>query len=143
MLEAAGDAARQIADARLEALHEGVRLVSLSLTALHRRPTEQVVQLHRLVRRNALLLNLRVLAKPEEERPLKAAPSLRRLQGDVRVALVELAVQGLGHGGRQLLLDAPHLQPFLFASPSELCSHLSLSASSRKPRHACENSQRA
>ena len=93
MVKAAGHATLEV----INLLEERVELLALvhhHLAVLHRRAVEQVVQLHGLVRGGALLVLAAIEAEPEEHVlvELVALGVLGRLQHDVRVALVEVAV---------------------------------------------------
>jgi hypothetical protein len=57
LVEARLHPAGQVLEARLfEVRHEELRLVALALAVLHRAAAQQLVQLHRLVRRHARLV---------------------------------------------------------------------------------------
>ena len=111
MVKAAGHATLEV----INLLEERVELLALvhhHLAVLHRRAVEQVVQLHGLVRGGALLVLAAIEAEPEEHVlvELVALGVLGRLQHDVRVALVEVAVLRLRPSLHFELLDAPDLE---------------------------------
>ena len=94
----------------------------LALAVLHRPAAERVVELDRLVRRDALLVGRALRAEPVVQIPLQRAPAARLdgLEVQVRVALVQHAelVRRDRHG--HLVLDAPRDEALLLAKAREL-----------------------
>mmetsp|Transcript_102250 Transcript_102250/g.324876 ORF Transcript_102250/g.324876 Transcript_102250/m.324876 type:complete len:205 (-) Transcript_102250:7-621(-) len=120
--ESRGHAALEVVD-RLEEVLEFIGFVHLDFPVLGALAVKQVIQLHRLVGRRALLICGGPESKPEEDVPHQAVLRLLRVEDDVAVALVEVAVLRLGPGDHLELLDAPDLHAWGHAAtlPSLLC----------------------
>mmetsp|Transcript_77977 Transcript_77977/g.226211 ORF Transcript_77977/g.226211 Transcript_77977/m.226211 type:complete len:275 (-) Transcript_77977:57-881(-) len=121
VVEAGVHAAGEVCQLREQSL-KLLRLLALHLAVLCGLAAQEVVELHRLVRRCADLVGGALTAQPEEDCVAQRLPNPLHLQDDVRVPGVEAAVARRRPRNDLKFLDAPDGQPGLVsdALPSVL-----------------------
>ena len=124
MVEAAVDPALLVDDTAvlLKVRQELVGLVALALAELHRTSSQCVVELDRLVGRNAALVLRRFRTEPEVKVPAQSVSLLLRAKNDVGISDREATVLLLGESNRRELLDSPDFEAGLGASSRKLAA---------------------